>query len=46
MGKIRVAIAGLGSCASALIQGVEYYRNQKEGEIPGLMHVNFGGYFI
>ncbi len=46
MGKIRVAIAGLGSCASALIQGVEYYRNQKEGEIPGLMHVDFGGYFI
>ncbi len=46
MGKIKVAIAGLGSCASALIQGVEYYRNQKVGEIPGLMHVNFGGYFI
>lgn len=46
MGKIRVAIAGLGSCASALIQGVEFYRNQKEGEIPGLMHVNFGGYYI
>jgi len=46
LGKIRVAIAGLGSCASALIQGVEYYRNQKEGEIPGLMHINFGGYFI
>jgi myo-inositol-1-phosphate synthase len=46
LGKIRVAIAGLGSCASALIQGVEYYRSQKEGEISGLMHVNFGGYFI
>lgn len=46
MGKIRVAIAGLGSCASALIQGVEYYRRQKAGEIPGLMHVNFGGYYI
>ena len=46
MGKIRVAIAGLGNCASALIQGVEYYRDQKEGEIPGLMHVNFGGYYI
>ncbi len=46
MGKIRVAIAGLGNCASALIQGVEYYRNQKGGEIPGLMHVNFGGYYI
>ena len=46
MGKIKVAIAGLGSCASALVQGVEYYRHQREGEIPGLMHVNFGGYFI
>jgi myo-inositol-1-phosphate synthase len=46
LGKIKVAIAGLGSCASALIQGVEYYRKQKNGEIPGLMHVNFGGYFI
>ena len=46
MGKIRIAIAGLGSCASALVQGVEYYKNQKEGKIPGLMHVDFGGYFI
>jgi len=46
VGKIRVAIAGLGSCASALIQGVEYYRDQLEGEIPGLMHINFGGYYI
>jgi myo-inositol-1-phosphate synthase len=46
VGKIKVAIAGLGSCASALIQGVEYYRDQKEGEIPGLMHIDFGGYFI
>ena len=46
VGKIRVAIAGLGSCASALVQGVEYYRHQLEGEIPGLMHINFGGYYI
>jgi myo-inositol-1-phosphate synthase len=46
LAKIRVAIAGLGGCASALIQGVEFYRDQKEGEIPGLMHINFGGYFI
>lgn len=46
MGKIKVAIAGLGSCASALVQGVEYYRHQRGGEIPGLMHVNFGGYYI
>jgi len=46
LGNIRVAIAGLGNCASALIQGVEFYRHQKKGEIPGLMHVNFGGYYI
>ena len=46
MGEIRVAIAGLGNCASALIQGVEYYRHRREGEVPGLMHVNFGGYYI
>jgi myo-inositol-1-phosphate synthase len=44
--KIRVAVAGLGSCASALVQGVEFYRHQREGKIPGLMHVNFGGYYI
>ncbi|MCW3991197.1 MAG: inositol-3-phosphate synthase [Candidatus Bathyarchaeota archaeon] len=46
MGEIRVAIAGLGNCASALVQGVEYYRRQREGEVPGLMHVNFGGYYV
>ncbi|MHA1595997.1 MAG: inositol-3-phosphate synthase, partial [Candidatus Baldrarchaeia archaeon] len=46
-GKIRVAIAGVGNCASALIQGVYYYQNAKEDEfVPGLMHVNFGGYHI
>jgi myo-inositol-1-phosphate synthase len=46
MGNIRVAIAGLGNCASALIQGTHYYRNTKaEDEVPGLMHVDFGGYF-
>jgi len=45
--KIRVAIAGVGNCASALVQGVEYYKSAKEGEaVPGLMHVNFGGYHI
>jgi len=44
---IRVAIAGVGNCASALIQGVEYYRNAREdAQVPGLMHVNFGGYHI
>ena len=44
---IRVAIAGIGNCASALIQGVEYYKNANDRDrIPGLMHVNFGGYKI
>lgn len=47
MGKINVAIIGVGNCASSLVQGVYYYRNAKEGDnIPGLMHVNLGGYHI
>jgi myo-inositol-1-phosphate synthase/intein/homing endonuclease len=47
MGKIRVAIAGVGNCASSLVQGVFYYRDAREDqEVPGLMHVNFGGYHI
>jgi myo-inositol-1-phosphate synthase len=46
MGEIRVALAGLGNCASALIQGVHFYRNAgADEEVPGLMHVDFGGYF-
>lgn len=46
MGKIKIAIVGLGNCASSLIQGIEYYKDAKEGEfVPGLMHTNFGGYF-
>lgn len=45
--KVRVAIIGVGNCASALVQGVEYYKNAKEGEeVPGIMHVNLGGYRI
>jgi myo-inositol-1-phosphate synthase len=45
--EIRVAIVGVGNSASALVQGVEYYKGAKENEkIPGLMHVNFGGYHI
>jgi myo-inositol-1-phosphate synthase len=45
--KVRVAIIGVGNCASALIQGVEYYKNAKDGDfVPGLMHVNLGGYHI
>lgn len=47
MGKIRVAIIGVGNCASSLVQGIEYYKNAKEDDlIPGVMHVNLGGYHI
>ena len=47
MGKVRVAIIGVGNCASSFVQGVHYYRNAKEDErVPGLMHVNLGGYHI
>ena len=45
--KVRVAIAGVGNCASSLIQGVRYYRDAKaEDRIPGLMHVDLGGYHV
>lgn len=45
--SIRVAIAGVGNCASSLVQGVEYYKDTKdEDQIPGLMHNNFGGYRV
>ncbi len=44
---IRAAIVGVGNCASSLVQGVHYYRNAKPGQrIPGLMHVDLGGYHI
>lgn len=47
MSKVNVAIAGIGNCASSLVQGIEYYKDADEGQfIPGLMHVNFGGYHI
>ena len=46
-GKVRVAIVGVGNCASSLVQGVHYYRNASEKDpVPGLMHVNLGGYHI
>jgi myo-inositol-1-phosphate synthase len=46
-GKVRVAIIGVGNCASALVQGVQYYRDAKADEfVPGLMHVDLGGYHI
>ncbi len=45
--KVRVAIIGAGNCASALVQGVQYYRNAKDTDrVPGLMHVRLGGYHV
>ena len=45
--KVRVAIAGVGNCASSLVQGVEYYRDaDPTDEVPGLMHVDLGGYHV
>jgi myo-inositol-1-phosphate synthase len=45
--EIRVALVGVGNSASALVQGVQYYKDAKENAtVPGLMHVNFGGYHI
>ena len=45
--RVRVAIAGIGNCASSLVQGVEFYRNADPTErVPGLMHVELGGYHV
>jgi len=44
LGKIKLAIAGLGNCASSLIQGIEYYKNSDEDNWIGLMHRSIGGY--
>ena len=45
--RVRVAIIGVGNCASSLVQGVHYYRNAKPGDrIPGIMHVDLGGYHL
>jgi myo-inositol-1-phosphate synthase len=45
--KVRVAIIGVGNCASSFVQGVEFYKNAKAADfVPGLMHVNLGGYHI
>jgi myo-inositol-1-phosphate synthase len=47
LGKVRVAVVGVGNCASSLVQGIEYYKDAKEDDfVPGLMHVNLGGYHI
>jgi len=44
---VKAAIVGVGNCASSLVQGVEYYKDARENQfVPGLMHVNFGGYHI
>src|SRR5512144_753908 len=45
--KVRVAIIGVGNCASSFVQGVHYYRDTADdATVPGLMHVNLGGYHI
>jgi myo-inositol-1-phosphate synthase len=47
MGSVRVAIVGVGNCASSLVQGVEYYKDaDPSGSVPGLMHVAFGDYHV
>ncbi len=47
MGSVRVAIVGVGNCASSLVQGVEYYKNaDPDATVPGLMHVKFGDYHV
>lgn len=47
MGTVRVAIVGVGNCASSLVQGVEYYKDaDPTGTVPGLMHVMFGDYHV
>jgi myo-inositol-1-phosphate synthase len=47
MGKVKVAIIGVGNCASALVQGVHYYRHAPaDQQVPGLMHVDLGGYHV
>jgi myo-inositol-1-phosphate synthase len=47
MGSVRVAIVGVGNCATSLIQGVEYYKDaDPSGTVPGLMHVSFGDYHV
>src|ERR671937_1491695 len=46
-GKVRVALVGVGNCASSFVQGVTYYREASPRDfVPGLMHVNLGGYHV
>ncbi|MGZ5290392.1 MAG: inositol-3-phosphate synthase, partial [Actinomycetota bacterium] len=47
MTKVRIAIVGVGNCASSLVQGIEYYKEASpEDRVPGLMHVELGGYHV
>ena len=47
MGSVRVAVVGVGNCASSLVQGVEYYKEaDPAAQVPGLMHVMFGAYHV
>jgi myo-inositol-1-phosphate synthase len=47
MGKVRIAIVGVGNCASSLVQGLEYYKDAEDtARVPGLMHVRFGPYHV
>ncbi|MEO6470589.1 MAG: inositol-3-phosphate synthase [Aeromicrobium sp.] len=47
MGSVRVAIVGVGNCATSLIQGVEFYKDaDPNGSVPGLMHIQFGEYHV
>ena len=45
--KVRVALIGVGNCANSLLQGVQYYKDAADDQfVPGLMHVNLGGYHV
>src|SRR6266571_8801109 len=47
LAKIRIALIGVGNCASSLVQGVEFYRNATGNRaVPGIMHLDLGGYHI
>ncbi|MFH1613048.1 MAG: inositol-3-phosphate synthase [bacterium] len=46
MKEIKIAIIGVGNCSSSLLQGIEYYKDKKNDNIPGVMHTNLGGYYL
>lgn len=46
MNTVRVALVGVGNCASSLVQGVAFYRNVRHERVPGLMHTDLGGYHV